>query len=247
MQLKRLIVFASAAALLCAGENWQKILSDSAWCKHAQGYMGTTDEDPHTYPAKGPSAHDIGLGGPANNDWFPVGKLPATKMPTLPVTVRWDSAQPVRQALVAAHAPDAIDTEHTLKTPEKYYIIAVIGLAAHQKNADGEQAHFEETRMRQGLLNESRLMFRGKAIHRAGRCARRSADRRNSFVFPERPPDHAGRQRGRFRNDLWLGARDSEVPVERYGVQGRVDDLACISLLRVRRTVVSIADDSERR
>jgi hypothetical protein len=156
---RSLVLLVSTAILLAAAPNWQKILENSGWCKHANGSIGSLDEDPHTYQVKGPSARDIGLGGRANNDWFPVGKLPPTKMPTLPVTVRWDSAQPVREALVATQAADATDTENTLSAPEKYYIIAVIGLAAPEKTNDAEHAHFEETRIRQGLLNESRLML----------------------------------------------------------------------------------------
>lgn len=163
MKYKRwLLAGLGAAILLQAGENWQKLLNDSGWCKHVQGYIGTTDEDPHTYQVKGPSARDIGMGGPDKNEWFPVGKLPATKMPTLPVVVRWDSAQPVREALVKSHAPDATDTEHTLDTPEKYYILTVVGLAAPDKAKTAEEAHDAETRMRQGLLNESRLMLRDR-------------------------------------------------------------------------------------
>lgn len=157
-----LVLVVSTAILLGAAPDWKKILENSGWCKHADGYIGTTDEDPRTYPAKGPSARDIGLRGPVNGDWFPVGKLPTTKMPTLPVVVRWDSAQPVREALVATHAADSTDTENTLNAPEKYYIITVIGLAVPEKTSDAGHAHFEETRMRQGLLNESRLMLRDR-------------------------------------------------------------------------------------
>lgn len=164
MKLKKSIAVALFAAIsLYAGENWQKVLNESGWCKHAKGYFGTTDEDPHTYPVKGPNARDIGLQGPTSEEWFPVGKLPPTSMPTLPVMVRWDSAQPIRQALVETQSRDADDTSNTLDTPEKYYIITVLGLAVKQKPKSAEEAHDAETRMRQGLLNESRLMMHDRA------------------------------------------------------------------------------------
>jgi hypothetical protein len=172
---RSLILAIATTTLLAAGESWQKkdhgqwsasetqqILTDSAWTKHSGGYIGTTDEDPHTYQVKGPSAHDIGLGGPANNDWFPVGKLPPTRMPTLPVTIRWDSAQPVREALVQSHAPNAADSEHSLTASEKYYVITVLGLAATHKPGEAEQERFDENRMRQGLVDRSRLLFRDR-------------------------------------------------------------------------------------
>lgn len=167
----------SAALLLTAGESWskkdrtqwspaetQQILNDSAWSKRAQGYIGTTDEDPHTYLAKGPSARDIGLGGPQQDDWFPVGKLPSTRMPTLPVTVRWDSSRPVRAALLQSHAADARDTERSLGAAEKYYVLTVLGLAIPHKpgSSDADQDKFDETRLRQGLLNQSRLYVRNR-------------------------------------------------------------------------------------
>jgi hypothetical protein len=170
-----LVVAATAAILLQAGESWRKkertrwtsaetqqILYDSAWSKHADGYIGTTDEDPHTYLAKGPSARDIGLGGPNKDEWFPVGKTPAAHMPTLPVTIRWDSAQPVREAQVQSHAADAAETGNTLKDPEKYYIITVLGLASPHRPGTPDQEQFDETRMRQGLLNESRLLLHNR-------------------------------------------------------------------------------------
>lgn len=159
-----LIVALGCAAALHASQNPQKILSDSAWCKHADGFIGTLDEDPHSYAVKGPNAKDIGLQGPSSSaDWFPVGKMPSTHMPSLPVTVRWDSAQPIREALLAIHSKDSTDSEHSLSSPEKYYIVTVIGLATQQKSsASAADDRVEQTRLRQSLVNQSRLMIHGK-------------------------------------------------------------------------------------
>ncbi|MBV9265303.1 MAG: hypothetical protein JO061_03955 [Acidobacteriaceae bacterium] len=75
-------------------------------------------------------------------------------MPTLPVTVRWDSALPVREALVRSHSAEARDTENTLATRDKYYVLTILGL--------GTAGNSDKTMLRQGLLNEARLMRHGK-------------------------------------------------------------------------------------
>lgn len=153
----------------------EQVLNDSPWVKHAQAFIGTTDEDARTYPVKGPSARDIGLGGRGVSDdnWDGgVGKMQRGTDPTLPVTVRWDSALPVREALLRSHGLELRDTENTLSQPDKYYVITVFGLAQARKPAvdesgnpsqtDPEQDRFWMTRTRQGLLDQARLMRKGK-------------------------------------------------------------------------------------
>jgi hypothetical protein len=89
--------------------------------------------------------------------------------------VRWESALPVREALVLTHAKEATDTEHSLPQPDKYYIIAVEGLirgrsAVPAPNADadpdslpnGGRAPVDINVVRQGLLNFSRLYPKDK-------------------------------------------------------------------------------------
>jgi hypothetical protein len=155
----------------------EQILNDSPWARQATAFFGTTDEDARTYPVQMPTPRDAGLGGRAVSDgsWDGgVGRIPRGGTPTLPVTVRWDSALPVREALFASHSPDNRDTEHTLAQPDKYYVIAVIGLARGRQPApadpDGpdsdavnqQRTPFDMTQTRQGLMNFSRLTVKGK-------------------------------------------------------------------------------------
>ena len=183
--------FVSGIACLClpllllAGEKWAgkdysqwtaedagRVLDDSPWVKHAQAYLGTTDEDARTYPVQAPTPREAGLGGRSASDgnWDGgVGRMNRGTDPTLPVIVRWDSALPVRQALLRSHAAGVRDTENTLSQPDKYYVIAILGLAPARKSPvdsstgdDIDRDQFEMTRTRQGLLNQARLMRRDK-------------------------------------------------------------------------------------
>ncbi|MBV9082557.1 MAG: hypothetical protein JOZ62_07780 [Acidobacteriaceae bacterium] len=134
-------------------EEIDRVLSDSAWARQTTAILPSTDEDPRTYPVPLPTPHDAGLAGgvsstsgSSDGHWDGgVGRLPRDGTPTLPVTVRWDSALPIRQALRirGSEAPS-----------EKDYVIAVLGMVpAHQPLTAG---------MRQGLINQARLMARGK-------------------------------------------------------------------------------------
>ena len=145
----------------------ERVLADSPWVKRAQASYGTTDEDARAYPVKAPGPREAGLGGRGVSDgnWDGgVGRMQTGGDPKLPVTVRWDSALPIREALLKSHAAEAGETPNTLSKPEKYYIVAVIGLAAARKvsSENAERDQFEMTRTRQGLLNQSRLLRRDK-------------------------------------------------------------------------------------
>ena len=152
----------------------QQMLSNSPWARQATAFFGTTDEDARTFPVQSPTPRDAGLGGRSVSDgsWDGgVGRIPKGGTPTLPVTVRWDSALPVREALLKTHAPDLRDTEHTLEQPDKYYVITVIGLAPGRVPLDPDNVNnaanqqrtpFDVTLTRQGLMNQSRLAAKNK-------------------------------------------------------------------------------------
>lgn len=159
----------------------QRVLNDSPWAHQAAAFMGTTDEDAREFPVSMPTPRDAGLGGREVNDghWDGgVGRLPKGGNATLPVMVRWDSALPVREALVASHSKETTDTEHTLSEPEKYYVITVEGLVRGRQQpverpdpdsaptvdepANGGRVPVEMNVIRQGLLNMSRLYPRDK-------------------------------------------------------------------------------------
>ena len=165
MKLFVLLVWFCASAI-AAGPKWlsqdhtrwtpeqvEQILSSSPWARQTGAIFASTDEDARTYPVPLPTPHDAGLAGGVSSSngstdghWDGgVGRLPRGGTPTLPVTLRWDSALPLRQALriQGIEAP-----------PDNAYVIGVIGLVpARQSLTPG---------MRQGLLNQARLMPRGK-------------------------------------------------------------------------------------
>lgn len=191
MKQPRVLVFVCASALCLAADHQKWISNDytqwtpaqtaqmlaySPWARQATAFFGTTDEDARSFPVQMPTPRDAGAGGRAVSDgkWDGgVGRIPRGGTPTLPVTVRWDSALPIREALLASHAPENRDTEHTLAEPDKYYVITVIGLArGHQvtlSNPDSTESPANEGRTpfdvrqtRQGLMNLSRLTPRAK-------------------------------------------------------------------------------------
>ncbi len=167
------------SALLNAGQKWmkqdytrwtpqqgQQILGESPWAKQAPAIYGSTDEDPRNTPAPLPTPAQAGLSDPTHGrtpgtlsadgrgaddgKWDGgVGRLPRGSVPKIPVLVRWDSALPVREALLQSHARDLRDSENTLAKPEKDYIITLIGLLP---------AHNGSPQIAQGLINAARLM-----------------------------------------------------------------------------------------
>jgi hypothetical protein len=157
----------------------QRMLNDSPWARETAAFIGTTDEDAREFPVQSPTPRDAGLGGRSVSDghWDGgVGRIPRGGNATLPVMVRWDSALPVREALVLTHAKEAGDTEHTLSEPDKYYVITIEGLVRGQQsmattdpNADtadnppnGGRMPVDINQVRQGLMNLSRLYPRDK-------------------------------------------------------------------------------------
>lgn len=155
----------------------QRMLNDSPWARQAAAFIGTTDEDAREFPVQMPTPRDAGLGGREVNDghWDGgVGRMPRGGNATLPVLVRWDSALPVREALVVTHAKEASDTEHSLSEPDKYYVLTIEGLvrgrqpiaSPDQDSTDnppnGGRTPYDVNLIRQGLMNYSRLYPNGR-------------------------------------------------------------------------------------
>jgi hypothetical protein len=146
-----------------------RVLTDSPWAKQASASFGAANPDPRDTPVPLPTPQQAGLPGPraaSDGHWDGgVGRMPRGSPPTITVTVRWDSAVPVRSALFRSHDPGSHDTEHTLAQPEKDYIITVIGLVPARRPATAgseERNQFDTTRMRAGLMNTARLLRRDK-------------------------------------------------------------------------------------
>jgi hypothetical protein len=129
-----------AGAAFCASQAWNKdaaqwtnedvqhILHASPWAQTAEAAFakGMTDE---TFTSTSlPDGSSAGLpGGKARWDGG-VGRPIGSDLPTIPVTIRWDSSAPVRLALLKAH--DALAAPG-----EQYYVIAILGLWPGQKAA----------------------------------------------------------------------------------------------------------------
>lgn len=132
----------------------QKVLTDSPWAQQGTASFGRPlepDDMPVTPP---PGAQGGGMaGGRGVSDGRWDGGVARNTgigdVPSLPVTVRWDTALPVRQAL--ARSPNATPAAASVG---RDYVITVIGLvAASTASPDNEQ---------QGFIANSRLMPRGK-------------------------------------------------------------------------------------
>lgn len=144
-------IFVSAAAILllsgqiamCAEpwshkkpEQWtasdvQRILADSPWAKQASAKFPETivhDESAGSAQAD-PNAAGVGsragmpLPGGQLGRWDGGVGRDRGGLPTLPVTVRWDSALPVREALVRSGGAD-----ETLARSATDYIVTILGL-----------------------------------------------------------------------------------------------------------------------
>jgi hypothetical protein len=118
--------------------------------------------------------------------------------PSLPVTVRWDSALPIREALTRSqqNAADAI-----LTRSGKDYVITVIGLAAgtvHPAGGQGdgtrgvEREPQDPAQIERGFIVNSELLPRGKAAITPEDAKFDSATGAVHLFFPRREPIAAG-------------------------------------------------------
>lgn len=187
-----LVVICIPALLVAADTKWmqkdytqwtdveaRRVLESSPWARQVAAFIGTTDEDAREFPVQSPTARDAGLGGRQVSDgsWDGgVGRLPRGGTASLPIEVRWDSALPVREALLRTHSKEASDTEHTLAEPDKYYILTIQGLVKGRQQLSSEpespdnppnggRMPYDIHQIRQGLMNSTRLYpHNGKPI-----------------------------------------------------------------------------------
>jgi hypothetical protein len=171
------LLFATAAAAGGAGEIWNskdytqwsaeevnRILTDSPWAKQVNASFSTPkrEEEVSVIPPPGASTANMGgTRGVTDGRWDGgVGRNIDDSPPKLPVTVRWDSALPVRQALLrsrpADHPSEGGDTKENLNEPARDYIITVTGLLASHQSKDRE-------RMEKELIGTAKLLRTGKA------------------------------------------------------------------------------------
>ncbi len=219
----------AVAALAWGGEAWRgkdfhewaqddvdRVLNDSAWAKET---LASFQMPRHPAAAKESDSpvdityapNDPNNGGmPAGPGRSPVtGAGPMTAdpsagagMPAIRVIVRWESALPVKEALLrlkfGAQMPGPGDPAYTLDRSESYYVVAVVGLQmpkgkkGGKKAADGEQTG--EERMRDEFLATTKLTRRGKPALMPEEVKVNPPEARTEvlFLFPKSDPIVAG-------------------------------------------------------
>lgn len=212
-----LILWAGAAS--GSGQKWnntdvsklsaadaEHLLNDSPWATPAgavivQPKLDPLDKDiPLPKPANEPHAAPSYAGdgyGVDDGQWDGgVGKVRYGEPPKIPVLVRWDSALPVRAALLKTHDAAAHDSEHSLDQPEKYYIIEVDGLipARKPRTVDEDGSPGDETpaldveQLRNGVASTTRLLRAGKAPIPPEQVLFDEATGRLEIFFPKTEP-----------------------------------------------------------
>lgn len=166
------------AAVLCASQPWakqdpsqwtaadvQKILNDSPWAQQAMAAFGKPlepDDMPVTPPpgAEGGASPYAGRGvSDGRWDGGIARNTGVGDVPQLPVTVRWDSALPMREALARANQTSPLVTIRS----EKDYVLTVIGLVP-ATTAPGTDRPADDPAQIQAFLANSRLRAHGRSF-----------------------------------------------------------------------------------
>jgi hypothetical protein len=174
--LRVVLPFAAAAIALYAGDVWSRkdytqwsadevnrLLTDSPWARQVSALFATAprEVDRSVIPPPGASTNNMGgTRGVTDGRWDGgVGRNVDDSAPKLPVTIRWDSALPVREALLRSRFGDHLsalgDSNESLNQPEKDYIITLIGLLTKDQSRDRE-------RVRKELMGVAKLVRTGK-------------------------------------------------------------------------------------
>lgn len=174
-ELRVVILFAAAAIALYAGDVWSKkytqwsvqdvnrLLTDSPWARQVNALFSTAPREADDTVVPPPSASTANMGGTrgvSSGGWDGgVGRVIDDTPPKLPVTIRWDSALPVREALLRSRLGDHLsaprDSNESLNQPEKDYIVTVIGLLTNDQSKDRERGRKE-------LMPAAKLVRAGK-------------------------------------------------------------------------------------
>jgi len=123
-----------------------RLLNDSPWAQQASASFGSSTDAPDmpAAPLPGPAqAGMAGRNGVSDGRWDGgVSKNVGVGVPSLPVMVRWDSALPIREALLKSQPQqDVVDQA------QKDYILTVIGLvpAGRYRASSGHLATHSES------------------------------------------------------------------------------------------------------
>jgi hypothetical protein len=200
------VPFLTATVVLCAGEGWSRknysewsaedvnrVLTDSPWARQVNALLSTAprEVDRSVTPPPGASTNNMGgTRGVTDGRWDGgVGPPADDSGPKLPVTIRWDSALPVREALLRSRSGKHLSTaedpkdnlDKSLSEPETDYIITVVGLLTNDQGRDRE-------RVRKELMGAAKLIRTGKAPLRPENVALDTSAGAIRVFFPRTQP-----------------------------------------------------------
>lgn len=159
----------------------EQVLADSPWTQSANATFAAAQELDQPAPGPLPGAAQAGMAGPkgySDGNWDGgVGRMPRGSVPTLPITIRWDSALPVREALaVESGGTEAAGISDLSSAAQKDYVITVLGLVpagryrssgrleTRSQSGTGDSATDPQDpeQMLEGLMGTSKLLPRGQ-------------------------------------------------------------------------------------
>ena len=176
----------------------QLVLATSPWAQSVDAVMHDPRDDMEEYSAPLPAGERAGMAHQTNpaetgGHWDGgVGRNRMGSLPSLPVTVRWDSALPVREALQRVSKGPAPDASSD-------YIITVTGLipggryrsagaAATTSNSDGTSDKRNPEELLEAFMSSSRLLPRGAATIAPRNVKLDAANGAVHIFFPRTPP-----------------------------------------------------------
>lgn len=212
MGMKYVVLFGCVAAVASAAQlpwskdssHWsaadaQRVLNDSPWAQLANVAFPDIEAEEQREQPVGPVPDAPGMSGPnraTDGRWDGgVGKIPHGGTPTLPLTIRWDSALPVREAARLVNDKSA----YTADQAEKDYILTVLGLVpggryrgagqlpSQSRSDDGRDPQDPEP-MLEGLMAQSRLLVPGEKPIRPENVKLDAATGALHLFFPRTQP-----------------------------------------------------------
>ncbi len=190
MKFKIVLVAAAAALTLCAADAWKstdfakwsqehakKLLTKSPWAKEVPVSLGGAMGAPSSGKSRRGGGGDSDMGGGGGGGSRGGGGMGDSggSMPTMNLIVRWETAIPVKEALMKLnfgdHLPAKGEKGYTLDAPQDDYIISVTGLRMGGGRGQRAGGTTEQTdasqqsgadRMKDQLMTGTQLVRKGK-------------------------------------------------------------------------------------
>ncbi|MGA7411768.1 MAG: hypothetical protein WBW33_14920 [Bryobacteraceae bacterium] len=176
--MRVLILLAASAAILNASNPWSKdssqwsaddverIFTNSPWAKVAGATFDTPTDDAEQGHELPPGSQSGDSRGATDGKWDGgVSKNSSGTVPTLPVTVRWDSALAMIKASQRSAGSSTGVPGFTEEDLKKWYVITVIGLVPGMnskhpaKSNPDASAAVDPEQMLSGIQSQSHLLF----------------------------------------------------------------------------------------